>query len=96
VWVISFKKLRTFWVKHPEAEAPLRAFYQIIRRTNFESFAHLRQTFPSADLVGKVTVLNIGGNKFRLIAAIHYDKSRIYIRHVLTHHDYDRIYWRDG
>ncbi|WP_435550131.1 type II toxin-antitoxin system HigB family toxin [Desulfobacterium sp. N47] len=29
-----------------------------------------------------------------LIAAIHYNTRRIYIRHVLTHKEYDRGYWR--
>ncbi|MDA3896942.1 MAG: type II toxin-antitoxin system HigB family toxin [Desulfobacteraceae bacterium] len=27
----------------------------------------------------------MGGNKARLIAAIHYNTHRIYIRHILTH-----------
>ena len=94
--VISLRKLRDFWTVYPEAEASLRAFYNVVKRTDFESFAHLRRTFPSADLVGKVIVFNIGGTKFRLIAAIHFDKRRFYIRHVLTHQDYDRVHWQDG
>ena len=52
--------------------------------------AKLRKTFPSADQVGKFTVFNIGGNKAGLIAAVHYNTQRVYIRHVLTHAEYDR------
>jgi mRNA interferase HigB len=37
----------------------------------FTSFADLRTVFPDADQVGKLTVFNIGGNKVRLIAAVH-------------------------
>ncbi|WP_370566955.1 type II toxin-antitoxin system HigB family toxin [Dolichospermum sp. LEGE 00246] len=37
-----------------------------------------------------MTVFNIGGNKVRLIAAIHYNRKKIYIRAVLTHPEYDR------
>ena len=42
-----------------------------MKRGEFRSFAHLRETFPSADIVGKLTVFNVGGNKVRLIAALH-------------------------
>jgi len=44
----------------------------------------LRETFPHADQVGKFTVFNIGGNKVRLVAAVHYKLGKVYIRHVLT------------
>jgi mRNA interferase HigB len=46
--------------------------------------------FLIADQVGKLTVFNVGGNKVRVIAAIHYNRKRIYIRAVLTHGKYDR------
>jgi len=54
----------------------------------------LRQTFASADQVGKLTVFNIGGNKVRLVAAIHYNRRKIYVRAVLTHAEYDEQRWR--
>lgn len=52
-------------------------------------------TFPGVDRVGKFTVFNIGGNKVRLIAAIHYNTGKIYIRHVLTHNEYDLGKWKE-
>jgi len=52
-------------------------------------------SFPHADQVGKFTVFNIGGNKVRLIAALHYNRNKIYIRHVLTHEEYDAGKWRN-
>jgi len=39
-------------------------------------------------------VFNIAGNKYRLIVAIHYNRKKIYIRHVLTHAEYSRGHWR--
>jgi mRNA interferase HigB len=60
----------------------------------YASFAELRITFPSADQVGNFTVFNIAGNKFRLIVAIHYNRKKVYIRHVLTHAEYRRGHWR--
>jgi len=63
-------------------------------KNRFLNFAQLRETFPHADQVGKFTVFNIGGNKVRLIAAVHYNRNKIYIRHVLTHQEYDVGKWK--
>jgi mRNA interferase HigB len=54
----------------------------------------LREILPSADKVGNLTVFNIGGNKIRLIAAIHYNTQCLYIRHVLTHKEYGKEKWK--
>jgi mRNA-degrading endonuclease HigB of HigAB toxin-antitoxin module len=37
----------------------------------------------------------LGGNKVRLIAAIHYNRKRIYVRAVLTHDEYDKGKWKE-
>ena len=50
--------------------------------------------FDQADQVGKFTIFNIGGNKYRLIAYIVYSAKRIYIRHILTHSGYDKGRWK--
>jgi mRNA interferase HigB len=44
--------------------------------------------------VDGLTVFNIGGNKYRLVTAIHYNRSKVYIRAVLTHGEYDRNRWK--
>jgi mRNA interferase HigB len=92
--IITRKRLIEFTKKHPDCSNALEAWYRIVRRTDFKSFIDLRQTFPSADIVDNLTVFNIGGNKIRLIAAIHYNTHRIYIRHILSHKEYDRGSWR--
>lgn len=46
--------------------------------------------YPNADLVVNLVVFNIGGNKYRLIASIHFNQAKVYIRHVLTHQQYDK------
>ena len=93
--VITRKRLKEFSVKHPEADASLRVWYAIVSQTDFTSFAQLKRVFRSADKVGKFTVFNVGGNKVRLIAALHYNRRKIYIRHVLTHAEYDRGKWKE-
>ena len=93
--VITRKRLNDFAEKYPETRSALAQWYGIMRKTRFANFVHLRQTFPHADLVGKFTVFDIGGNKVRLIAAVHYNRNEIYIRQVLTHAEYDRGQWKE-
>jgi mRNA interferase HigB len=52
----------------------------------------IKEMFRSADiLANERIVFNVGGNKYRLVAAIHYRGKRIYIRFIGTHAEYDRI-----
>ena len=92
--VISRKALRRFWEQHPDSESALSRWFKIMQRSDFDSFEALRTTFPSADKVGDMIVFNIGGNNYRLIASIHFNRGKAYIRHVLTHREYDRGRWK--
>jgi mRNA interferase HigB len=82
------------WRLHPDAETPLRACHRVAEHAEWEKFADIRQTYPSADQVGKFTVFNIGGNKDRLVVAIHFDRGKVYVRNVLTHEDFDEGTWK--
>jgi len=94
VQVISQKALRSFWEEHPHSRTPLLRWYKVMRHTRFDSFASILGPFPSADKVDDWVVFNIGGNKYRLLTSIHFNRSKVYVRHVLTHQDYDRRSWR--
>lgn len=93
--VITRKRLNEFAAVYPETEAGLAHWYNLVKHHNFSNFADIRAMFSSADQVGKLTVFNIGGNKVRLIAAIHYNRKKVYIRAVLTHAEYDEDKWRE-
>lgn len=93
--VITRKRLREFAARHRDSTEPLAAWYGIMSKTDFKSFAALKRAFRSIDKVGKLTVFDIGGNKYRLIATIHYNRKKVYIRHVLTHAEYDRNEWQE-
>jgi mRNA interferase HigB len=92
--IISRKILRAFWEQYPDSQTALTRWFKIVQKTEFNSFTDLRATFPSADLVGDLIVFNIGGNKYRLIASIHFNRSKIYIRHILTHSEYNKGDWK--
>jgi len=87
--------LNEFAKLHPDTKNALAQWYQLVKGNEFASFVELREMFPSADQVGKLTVFNIGGNKVRLITAIHYNRQKIYIRAVLTHSEYDEGKWKE-
>jgi len=92
--VITNRRLVEFAAKHPSAGAALRAWRKAIEHHRFSSFAALRQQFGSVDSVGDLYVFNIGGNKYRLIAFLHAEHQLAYIKHVLTHTEYDKGDWK--
>ena len=93
--VITRKRLNLFAERYPETKSALAHWYRLAKRHDFGSFADVRKVFPAADQVGKLTVFDVGGNKVRLIAAVHYNRGKIYIRAVLTHAEYDNGNWRE-
>ena len=93
--IITRKRLNDFAEKYPDVTPALRHWYKLMKTGQFSSFVELRRVFPSADQVGKLTVFNIGGGKARLIAAIHYNREKVYVRAVLTHEEYDKAKWKE-
>ncbi|MEF8698632.1 MAG: type II toxin-antitoxin system HigB family toxin [Candidatus Accumulibacter sp. UW20] len=92
--LISNKALRDFSARHPEADAPLQAFRRLIETGRYEHFSALRDTFRGVDKVGERFVFNIAGNKYRLIAGIHFGAQRLYVKTVLSHREYDKGDWK--
>lgn len=92
--VLSRRRLREFWEKHPEAQSSLDAWHRLAERANWKKFAELREDYSTADLVGRYVVINIGGNEYRLILEIFFESGVILVRQVLTHKEYDRGLWK--
>jgi mRNA interferase HigB len=92
--VISRKRLKEAAERYSDIEAPLDVWFRIAKRSRWENLADVRRTLATADAVEKWTVFNIKGNKYRLIAEINYPFHRVYIRHVLTHAEYDKGKWK--
>ena len=93
--IITRRRLNEFAHQHPTAKPGLQHWYTVIKSQSFSSFSELKAIFPNADQVGRLTVFNIGGNNFRLIAAIHYNRQKVYVRAILTHAEYDRGRWKE-
>jgi mRNA interferase HigB len=92
--VISRKRLREFWDEYDDAKEPLARWFKLAANAAWTNFSDLRADFPSADLVDQFTVINIGGNKYRVILEIFFRDQVVLVRHVLTHAEYDKGKWR--
>ncbi len=94
--IITRKRIVDFANEHKDCTGALESWYRILKHSTISNFIELQAIFPSADKVEGLTVFHIGGNKVRLIAAIHYNTQRVYIRYVLTHSEYDKNKWKEG
>ena len=92
--IISNSALRAFSADHPQAEAPLQGWRRVIEKNRFANWAELKAAFNAVDKVGELVVFDIGGNKYRLITYIRFDKQIVYIKAVLTHRDYGKGAWK--
>ncbi|MCP4378421.1 MAG: type II toxin-antitoxin system HigB family toxin [bacterium] len=98
--IIKTSMLREFWQSHRHAEASLRTWVRQTRAGQWRNFAQVRKTIPGADLVKvssgrSVVVFNIAHNRYRLIAAVHYNTRIVYTLMILTHKEYDRNAWKE-
>ncbi len=88
--VISNKVLTQFAAVHREAAAPLQAWRKIVQTGTFVNYADLKRAFNATDKVGDFYLFDLGGNKYRVISAIHFNRQTLFIRHVFTHKEYNR------
>jgi mRNA interferase HigB len=90
--VISKRTLRAFWEKHPDAEQPLKAWYDVARSSTWRTPTDIKAQFRSASFVANNRVVfNIAGNKYRLVVVVRYRIQRIYVRFIGTHRECDKI-----
>ena len=90
--VISFKKLREYFLKETNAKVALQDWYKKANKAEWDSFADLKTTFNSADNVGNGRfVFNVKGNHYRIVAIVRFKFKKVLIRWVGSHKDYARI-----
>jgi mRNA interferase HigB len=92
--IISNSALRAFAAEHPQADAPLKGWRRVVEKNRYANWSDLKASFNSVDRVGDLVVFDIGGNKYRLISYIRFEKQIVYIKAVLTHQDYDKGAWK--
>jgi mRNA interferase HigB len=90
---IALRTLRRFWEKHPQAEAPIRAWYAAVAKSEWRSPADVKRQFgTTVDFVGdNRIVFDLAGNKYRLIVHVSYAYKRVLVKFIGTHSEYDRV-----
>ncbi len=90
--VTSEDLLLNFWMKHPDSKCRLNTWFHEAKQAEWKNFHDLKQRYPSASIINaERVVLNIGGNKYRLVVAISFENQLIRVRFVGTHAEYDKI-----
>lgn len=97
--IITERTIREFWqsVKGAESERRekvMRQWMEFVNDADWSDFSELKNTFNASDVYGNCTIFDVGGNKYRIIAKVEYQKHLIFIRAVLTHSEYDKNKWQ--
>jgi mRNA interferase HigB len=73
-------------------KAALDSWFQEVRRARWANTAEVKRRYATASIVtSERIVFNIKGNSYRLIVAVDFEKSIVWIKWVGTYRDYDRV-----
>jgi mRNA interferase HigB len=94
VHVISKSAWREALAADHSLESPISEWYKVARSATWASVVEVRQVYPHADFVDPYTIFNVKGNTHRLVVKIEYRYQLIFVKHLLTHQDYDKGEWK--
>ena len=78
--IVTFKRIEAFIKKQPNSDIGLHYWYIKTRRSDWNNFADVKETFNSVDYVGNNRyVFNIKGNNYRLVVIIIFASKKVYI-----------------
>jgi mRNA interferase HigB len=90
--VVAVKFLREFWEKHPEAEQPLRSWFDEAKKAGWSQPSEIKDKYRSASILkNRRVVFNIKGNDYRLVVSVAYQYQAVYVKFIGTHREYDAI-----
>jgi len=79
---------------YPNQREAIMDVYRILNQAKFISPDEMRRVFPSLDNFkyrDKWWVIDVAGNHLRLIVFIQFTHSRLYVKHIVTHAEYDKL-----
>jgi mRNA interferase HigB len=90
--VVAVAMLRAFWLQHPDAEQPLKAWFEEASKASWTQPSDIKAQYRSASILkNRRVVFNIKGNEYRLVVAIAYRLQIGYVKFIGTHQQYDEI-----
>jgi mRNA interferase HigB len=80
-----------------DSEKPLKTFLDVVRAASWRSLIDVKSAYGARlDLAYGYYIFDIGGNKFRLICMIDFQRQELSVRWVGTHAEYDKLCENDG
>ena len=92
--IISKRPFNNAGRSHPNHRQALDNFYRVLRKSEFSSPDEMRRVFPSLDNFkhkDKWWVIDLAGNHLRVIAFIQFVQNRMYVKHIVTHAEYEKL-----
>lgn len=69
--VIAVATLKAFWQRHPDAEQPLKAWFEEASNASWAKPSDIKAQYRSASILkNRRVVFNIKGNEYRLVVAV--------------------------
>jgi mRNA interferase HigB len=91
--VISKAVLIAFWTRHPASKQALQTWFEDAIHAQWKTPQDIKLRYSSASFVAaNRVVFNIKGNDYRLVVAVAYRFSALYIKFVGTHAEYDAVH----
>ena len=89
--VITRRRINEFAKKHAETDGPLAVWYRTVKAKRYKRQSDVRADFPSVEFIGDYrAVFNIA-KQYRLVCDMRFDLNRAFIRHIVTHTEYERL-----
>ena len=96
--IFNSSTIRRWQAQHAAARVALQAWHKVASAAHWTSLHDVRRHYPAADQVDCCLVFNLSGNDYRLICRVAYGSKdhggALYLKHFLTHAEYDRNAWR--
>lgn len=90
--VIAKRTLREFWEKHRDCEQQLKSWFREAEQVEWDNPNEILAEYPNARIIeNNRAIINIKGNRYRLIIKINFKFGMVWIRFIGTHAEYDKI-----
>ncbi len=80
--------------RYPNSSAALDDLYKSLQCLKFSSPDEMKCVFPSLDRMKyreKWWVIDVGGNNLRVMFFADFERGKIFIKHISTHAEYDKL-----
>jgi len=98
--VVNEEVVGRFARKYPDSRGWLENWLRTVRDADWHSIVDVQSTYPAADggvrvaSGGRVTIFDVSGNKYRLVAVVVFVGQTVVVLDVMTHAEYSRGRWK--